>query len=202
MTALLRKHNATRVTSRSHALLKPHPHATPTKTWTTSLLTSAILSQTGQSSWDLVLNTRLTDAGLDSFDIVRLANQITAELVGIFGVSTPPMPNMVEKMLDGNIDEVASYMASLLTSASLVTSEACSSERTCKRPSLMAPELARAHKLAKHGSDSRVASCGRDVPPAKHVMHCRDHVTSTLVESWRRGQYFINGRFVCVSHLG
>ena len=142
------------------------------------------------------------DTGTDSFDVVRLANQITTELDAMFGADSPPLPQLVEKLLDCRLGEVIDYMIRAVNEALFVHSHitsGCASHHPSDNPD----DNGHADELASCKSGSSQISCDQHVlslkghvVPKTRVISFRGHVTgSVVVESWRRGQHFINGRY-------
>ena len=152
----------------------------PTKEQMMSFLISIIKSLTGHSL--LTSMTRLTSIGIDSFDIVRLSNRISADIRGL-GHLTSSFDALLEKLLDETLEEVAKYLqCEIHASASLLPSSR-------KRLST---------DLTSNEGSKKVESGGTVSMPSEdsHVIHYKEHATNICIESRRRGQYFINGRYI------
>lgn len=154
--------------------MKPCPSHTPSHTHSTSSAVTDTLASIVTSLTPLDTcspSNKLVDVGLDSFDIIRIANEI--ELT--FGVKSKShdshMTQLVEKLFDCELGDVGLYVADWLRSS---------------------------RKRAAEEEDITSIKKLRGGSHVDHVTTCRgshaDHMTDVAVKSWRRGQYFLNGR--------
>lgn len=179
----------------------------------TSLLISIVTSVSGMGACPL--DARLTHLGLNSFDIVRIANQIRTELEVRFGSHDGHMTMLVENLLGCEVCDVAKYIVDELSGLPQGNGGPPGSLQGSHAGHVTGGEVA-------IGGDDVTASKGRKrysflnsiTSPAKKSARnlnvkpehwdlqgsCDGHVTSVgnqviTVESWRRGQYFINGKY-------
>jgi hypothetical protein len=134
------------------------------------------------------MEAKLTDLGLNSFDIVRIANQIEVEL----GVGAPHgshMTMLVEKLLDCELNAVVEYIVdSLVTCEGHVTLTGKERRGLCR--SRGDDEF--------QGGDTKWLKVGRDITTnhvtdaTDHVPASRGHTATVTVNWWRRGQCFVN----------
>ena len=158
--------------SHTHRL---HPHAV-TLDAVTSLLVSVVTTVSKLTTCPST-NARLTNLGLNSFDIVRIANQAEAELGTCFGSHDSHMTKLVQKLLDDDIASAAVYIYEEISSRK-TQREGEGDSRGRKRSFQPKPDIQQAGKRSRRSIGS---------PGGSHACHMR-------VESWRRGQYFVNGK--------
>ena len=168
----------------SHAHM-PHPLQPPSLDSISSLLISIISTSGGLGAsrglraFPSLLNSKLLHLGLTSFDIVRIANQIHSQLLGDnTGSHDRHMTMLTEKLLECEVFHVAEYLVAEL--AALWSSSAEGAGQG-KRLLQDGSQLLASKRSKVTSEDMR-----------GHMTDRRDHVIK--VESWRRGQYFINGR--------
>ena len=177
---------------------KLHPHV-PSLELVTSLLVSVVT--TVSSLAVCPTDVKLMDMGLNSFDIVRIANQIPIELERCFGSCDSHMTTnledhfgshdshmtmLVQMLLDSDIESVVHY----------ITTELSSSVTRKRSLELNADPLQTTKKLRGEPVIAKESHAGHVTVMEKsrvgHVtVNQADHAT---VRSWRRGQHFINGK--------
>lgn len=148
-----------------------HPHALSLD-FITSLLVS--VATTVSELTACPTDARLTNLGLNSFDIVRIANQAEAELGARFGSHDSHMTTLVQKLLDNDIASAAKYIYEEISLQKASEEDSGGKKRSLQ----LKPGAEQASKRSRRSS----GLAGRS-----HAGHMR-------VESWRRGQYFINGK--------
>lgn len=173
-------------------------------------------------------HSRLLHLGLDSFDVVRIANEVGRELEAQFGSCDGHVTGLEEVLLEREIVDVVKYIVDELTSGgrgSIAPSNAIEGShhvtgegvvigedtppnlRRARSASLDSGVSAARERWGLEGShESHVTDIGDQVvsPASKRVRmdsgrSCEGHLTSaggqmSVVESWRRGQYFRNGK--------
>ena len=159
------------------------PHPLMTMESASSLLVSTVCTLTGLGACPL--DSKLSDLGLNSFDVVRIANQLEEELGAIWRSHDSclrshdsRMTLLVEKLLDSKVGCVAEYITTEM--------EAMSERRGAKRLPTQDSSLDFSTKKA------RPSDGGGEEVHSSHMTCNRSHMTS--VESWRRGQGFLNGK--------
>lgn len=181
------------------------------------------------------LDAKLTELGLNSFDAVRIANQIMAELGGGGGTRDSHMIKvglshdghmtmLMEKLLNCQLKEVVEYIVECLVvscdSHMIPTGEqegrgicrvrASSQESESKRSKVsVGSNIERSRvgtgsgvERSKVGTGSKFDERSNDVRELKpndnvcraHVIYSRGSSATVRMESWRRGQCFVNGR--------
>lgn len=157
---------------------------TPTRDQLIAILYSNLKPFTGHAS--VTMETRLTHIGLDSFQILQLSNQITEELEQL-AYPTSSLDGLLEKLLDKTLGKVVDYLELRFCLPESVQVFSFSSR---KRP------LATADCVESTGEDKRMKQDSGSglVPGDGGVASCDGHVIGIVVESRRRGQYFINSR--------
>ncbi len=133
----------------------------------TSLLLS-IVSSVSNLEAPPTTDTKLTDMGVTSFDIVRIANQVEVEL---FGSHDHHMTMLVELLLESDISQAAEYISKEIS--------LCSSRNDDTRKRILE-------------TDSNALRASKK--PRNLYSEVGSHAGHVTVESWRRGQYFINGK--------
>lgn len=184
----------------------PHPCNTFSLDSVTSLVMTTVKSLAGLKVCPD--DARLTQLGVDSFEVVKIANQIEKELGEWLGSCDCHMTGLVEKLLEDSVCCVAEYIFNELSDPS-----PCSSGRGTT-PALEEAEALRGsyagHVTGGEASVERKRHSHLDTTPplaskrfkrpnAIARQSCAGHVTgagsgTVVVESWRRGQYFINGK--------
>ena len=150
----------------------------------TSLLMSSVTSLSLLDACSL--DTSLLSSGVNSFDIVRIANQVEAEIENAMNLPNIKIPQLLEKLFECNIGEVCQFIADRLSEMLQNLKSATSRKR------LAAHDTSPSHDSKKLMRVSNVIAGGSH---ESHMISPEDHVTTTsIVESWRRGQYFINGK--------
>ena len=155
-----------------------------------SLLISTVDSLTGVGVPSL--ETKLTHLGINSFDIVRIANQIEIDHSQRFGSHDCHMPQLLEKLFECDITGVSGYIIGTMSSWGFQDSkdkDAIHNSR--KRSSMSEPDTTSSSKKYRDSSASQKTI---DLSHDGHVSTSEHHMSPSIVESWIRGKHFINGR--------
>ena len=105
----------------------------------------------------------ILDLGANSFDVVRVSNQFESDLQASIG-NVLEMPELVERLLSKNLNDVATYVLERVTQSSVPRKRL---RDDCKHPLEQPP----------------TKKASQELPP--------DEVHYT---AWRRGQQFTDGR--------
>lgn len=173
----------------------PNPQMLSLESITSLLTTTIVSSSSGLKACPM--DATLANLGLNSFDIIRIANQIRDELDERLGSHDCHMSMLLEKLFDCKVGSVAEYIASELSSWHQhrgARDQSVDEEyKAKKRPTFQDSDLVHISKRLKPGPEvfTEAMASAED-----HVTVQKDHVTT--VESWRRGQYFINGKYVII----
>ena len=150
----------------------------------------------------------IVELGASSFDVVRLANQVEEEVKrlspSLSRESVVSLLRLVEYLLEQPLSGVAACVHNALSFKD--TFELKDPPHT--RDSSNSKEKSLSPIYAKSRSYNINSHDKSDEPPPSKKLHTMDTKTSASftkeVASWRRGQYFINGRCIwsdCIARL-
>lgn len=117
----------------------------------------------------------LLDLGATSFDIVRIADAMATRLIVCRHI-----PSLIDVLLTQTLSEISEFLWAELSSNGGSGDDVCVAERDVGRKEEQHRKRARREVTLKG-------------PPSKQVLvHCE----SVSIQTWRRGQYLYNGRYV------
>ena len=144
-------------------------------------VTSDLLGLNTWPDWSCIL-----ELGVNSFDVVRLANQFEVELRRKAG-NTPKLPQLVDQLLSRNLCEVTSYILNQMSSCPANAGHVNGGHALVEAAAAQDQDARKRLRSELPVQDL--------VPPAK-MLRTRSASSTDKVQrwsAWRRGQYFEDG---------